>query len=143
GAGPAGPGPAAPLLDPEPGAGAGMTLDFPAPEPAQRADGTPPLLRSPIEWALRDQGANFIERAGWRVVSDYGDQGPELTACRESVGVADLSLLGKLELQADPEVASSIVAEVTGGEALAPGRAKRHEGVWWCPMTRSRVRAVT
>jgi len=119
-----------------------MSFEFLAPDAAQPVDGRSPLLRSPIEWGLRDQGANFGERAGWRVVTDYGNQGAELSACRESVGVADLSHLGKLELQAGPEVVASIVAELTGGGALAPGRAKLHEDVWWCPMTMGRVLAL-
>src|SRR5262249_652754 len=119
-----------------------MSFEFLAPDAAQPVDGRSPLLRSPIEWGLRDQGANFAERAGWRVVTDYGNQGAELGACRESVGVADLSHVGKLELQAGPEVVASIVAELTGGGALAPGRAKLHEDVWWCPMTMGRVLAL-
>ena len=47
----------------------------------------------------------------------------ELAACRDAVGVADLSFLGKLELQAEPDVVASIVAGLAGGAALAPGRA--------------------
>ena len=76
-------------------------------------------------------------------MTDYGNPSAELAACRDSVGVADLSHLGKLELQAEPGVISSIVAELTGGGALAPGRARLHEGVWWCPMTMGRVLALT
>jgi glycine cleavage system aminomethyltransferase T len=120
-----------------------MSFEFLAPDAAEPVNGTLPLLRSPIEWTLRDQGANFTERAGWRVVTDYGDPSAELAACRDSAGVADLSHLGKLELQAEPGVTSSIVAEVTGAGALAAGRAKLHEGVWWCPMAMGRVLALT
>lgn len=120
-----------------------MSFEFLAPDAAEPVKGTRPALRSPIEWALRDQGANFIERAGWRVVTDYGDPGAELAACRDSAAIADLSHLGKLELQAEPKVTSSIITELTGGGALAPGRAKLHEGVWWCPMTMGRVLALT
>lgn len=120
-----------------------MSFEFLAPDAAQPVNGTRPSLRSPIEWTLRDQGANFAERAGWRVVTDYGNPGDELVACRESVGVADLSFLGKLELQADPGIVSSIVAELTDGGALAPAQAKLHQEVWWCPLTLGRVLVVT
>jgi len=120
-----------------------MSFEFLAPDAAEPVNGTLPTLRSPIEWTLRDQGANFTERAGWRVATDYGNPSAELAACRDSAGVADLSHLGKLELQAEPGVTSSIIAEVTGGGALAPGRAKLHDGVWWCPMAMGRVLALT
>jgi glycine cleavage system aminomethyltransferase T len=119
-----------------------MSFEFLAPDAARSANGTTPALRSPIEWALRDRGANFTHRAGWRVVTDYGDTAAELDACRESVGVADLSQLGKLELHGEPGSVSTIVAELTGG-AVAPGKATLHEGVWWCPMTMGRVLALS
>ena len=120
-----------------------MSFEFLAPDAARPINGTAPALRSPIEWALRDQGANFTDRAGWRVVTDYGNPEAELAACRDSVGVADLSYLGKLELQAEPGIVSAIVAELTGGGAVAPGKASLHEGVWWCPITMGRVLALS
>ena len=120
-----------------------MSFEFLAPDAARPVNGRTPALRSPIEWALRDQGANFTDRAGWRVVTDYGNPTAELAAIRESVGVADLSYLGKLELQAEPGIVSSIVAELTGGGAVAPGKARLHEGVWWCPITMGRVLALS
>ncbi|HEY6636860.1 MAG TPA: hypothetical protein VIZ61_04175 [Solirubrobacterales bacterium] len=120
-----------------------MSFEFLAPDAARPVDGTVPVLRSPIEWALRDRGANFTDRAGWRVVTDYGNHAAELAACRESVGVADLSYLGKLELQAEPGIVSSIVAELTGGGAISLGNGRLHEEVWWCPMTMGRVLALS
>jgi len=120
-----------------------MSFEFLAPDAAEPVDGTRPALRSPIEWELREQGANFADRGGWRVVTDYGDAARELAACRETVGVADVSHLGKLELRADVGVTSAIVAELTKDGALALGRAILHDEVWWCPMTMSRVLAIT
>ena len=101
-----------------------MSFEFLAPDAARPVNGRTPALRSPIEWALRDQGANFTDRAGWRVVTDYGNPTAELAAIRESVGVADLSYLGKLELQAEPGIVSSIVAELTGGGDCRTGEGK-------------------
>jgi hypothetical protein len=120
-----------------------MSFEFLAPDAVEPYKGGRPVLRSPIDSTLRDHGANLVERAGWHVVADYGHAGTELAACRESVGVADLSFIGKLEVQAEPAVAASIVSEVTGGGALEPGHAILHEEVWWCPITMGRVLALT
>src|SRR5262245_22002389 len=120
-----------------------MRFEFLAPDAAAAADGARPPLRSSIEWVHRREGAEFAERAGWRVVSGYGQTESEAAACRESVAVADVSHLGKLEVQAEPAVISSIAPRLAGGARLAPGLATLHEEVWWCPMSPSRVIAVT
>ncbi len=119
-----------------------MSFEFLAPD-AARHNGVGAPMRSPIEWMHRDAGARFAEHAGWRVVAGFGASEGEAAACAEAVGVADLSHLGKLELQAEPALLASIVAGLTGGGALAPGRALRQDGVWWCPMTSGRVIALT
>jgi glycine cleavage system aminomethyltransferase T len=120
-----------------------MRFEFLAPDAARPINGKVPRRRSPIEWTHRREGARFAERAGWRVVSGYGEPVREAAACRASVGVADLAFLGKLELQAEPSLVSSIVSQLAGGAQLAPGRATLHEGTWWCPMSPSRVLALT
>lgn len=120
-----------------------MRLEFLAPEAARPFDGTRPALRSPIEWTHRGEGARFQQRAGWRVVSGYGQSAEERVACRDSAGVADVSFLGKLELQAEPGVVASIVSRLAGGATLELGQAALDDDVWWCPVTPSRVLAVT
>ena len=81
-----------------------MSFEFLAPDAAVAFDGARrPALRSPIEWAHRDARRRTGERAGWRLVADYGDPAAEAAACERSVGVADLSYLGKLELQGDAD----------------------------------------
>lgn len=120
-----------------------MSFEFLAPDTPRRVDGRSPALRSPIEWMHRDAGAEFEDRAGWRVVAGYGASEQEADACRSAVGVADLSQLGKLELQAEPGVASEIVARLAGGAALELGRASLHEQAWWCPISDGRVLVVT
>src|SRR5262245_7084304 len=112
-----------------------MTLEFLAPDTAVEFDGKRPPLRSLIEWVHRRDGAAFADRDGWRVVSNYGAADEEAAACANSVGIADLSHLGKLEVQATPEVAVAMVTSVAGGTSLAPGRAAHVDGVWWCPVT--------
>jgi heterotetrameric sarcosine oxidase gamma subunit len=120
-----------------------MSFEFLAADATTVIDGVRPAPRSPIEWAHRDAGARVATRAGWRVVAGYGAESAEAVACGSSVGVADLSFLGKLELQGEPEVVAAIVAELGGAAVLAPGRAAPVEGVWWCPISAGRVLAVT
>ena len=118
-----------------------MSFEFLAPD-AVSGDGVEaPPARSPIEWTHRGDGARFAERAGWRVVAGYG--AGEAAACRDAVGIADLSHIGKLELQGEPEPVASIVSGLTGGGALAPGRALHQDGAWWCPVSAGRVLALS
>ena len=121
-----------------------MSFEFLAPDQVgPAAGGPPPPQRSPIEWAHLDAGARLGERAGWQVVTDYGEAEREQSACRTTVGVADLSCLGKIELQSDPSTTASILSSLAGGATLELGRAVQHDGNWWCPMTAGRVLAVT
>ncbi|MSO41514.1 MAG: hypothetical protein EXQ70_06420 [Solirubrobacterales bacterium] len=120
-----------------------MSFEFLAPDAASAFSGAAPAARSPIEWAQRDAGAQFTERAGWRVVADYGELAKEATACRETVGVADRSHLGKVELQGDPGVVAAAVSQLARGAALQLGTATLVDEVWWCPITAGRVLAIT
>lgn len=120
-----------------------MRFEFLAPEAARSVNGIRPALRSPIEWTHSREGARFQQRVGWRVATGYGQPAEERAACRDSVGVADVSFLGKLELQAEPGVVSSIVSQLAGGATLELGQAALHDDVWWCPLTPGRVLAVT
>lgn len=119
-----------------------MSFEFLAPDRAQPSEGALPLQRSPIEWSHRAVGAEFSERAGWNVVVGYGAPAAEAASCREAVGVADLSQIGKLELQGQPAVVAKIVAEIAGGAALESGAAALHDEAWWCPLTSERVLAL-
>lgn len=120
-----------------------MTLEFLAPDWATPYNGASPELRSPIEWAHRERGAEFAARGGWRVVTGYGVTSRESAACRGAVGVADLSFIGKLELQGTPPDVAAIVTSLADGAVLEPGRAVFDDGVWWCPLTAGRVLALT
>ena len=120
-----------------------MTLEFLAPDSATPFNGASPELRSPIEWAHRERGAEFAVRGGWRVVTGYGATSKESAACRGAVGVADLSFIGKLELQGTPPDMAAIVASLADGAVLEPGGAVFDDGVWWCPLTAGRVLALT
>jgi glycine cleavage system aminomethyltransferase T len=121
-----------------------MSFEFLAPDQATAVpDGSRPLARSQIEWAHLGAGADLREHQGWNVVADYGDPAREAEACRRTVGIADASFLGKLELESDRDNAVRIVSELAGGAIPELGVAVEHEGTWWCPITAERVLAVT
>ena len=120
-----------------------MSFEFLAADATVAVAGERPAAQSPIEWVHRDAGARIEPRAEWRVVTGQGGGAAESDACRRAVGVADLSFLGKIEVQGAPADVAAIVAEVGGGVTLVPGRAARADGAWWCPVTADRVLAVT
>ena len=69
-------------------------------------------------------GARLEERDGWNVAVGFGGEEARLA----SVGFADLSHLGKVELH--------------GSHGLELGTARRAEGLWWCPFTAQRVLVI-
>jgi len=85
------------------------------------------VAKSPMEPGAVSAGATFESRDGWKVATAFPDQDRSLSA----VGFADLSHLGKLELQGD-------VAAITGRD-MELGRATRAEGAWWCPYSAHRA----
>ena len=120
-----------------------MSFEFLSPDQADPDGGFAPVLQSTIERQLVKAGATIEERDGWRMATHFGGPGDDLQACRETVGVAECSFLGKLELQASPAATASIVAAASGGQTLTLGRAERAgDGTWWCPITPSRVLAI-
>jgi glycine cleavage system aminomethyltransferase T len=83
-------------------------------------------------------GATIEQRDGWNVASAFSDRDSERALCASSVGFADLSQLGKLELQAGADDLAAIVAAITGRD-LELGRAVRAGGAWWCPYSARRA----
>jgi heterotetrameric sarcosine oxidase gamma subunit len=83
------------------------------------------LAKSPMEPGAAAAGATFEERDGWKVAVSF--PGEDLSV----VGFADLSHIGKLEIQGD-------VAAITG-KRLELGRATPAAGVWWCPYSPTRA----
>ena len=114
------------LLRPDGGAAARMSFEFLAPDAARPETGGRPRFaaQSSGPSATRVRTSPTAPAAG----GDGRNPTTELAVIRESVGVADLSYLGKLELQAEPGIVS-IVAELTGGGTVAPGQASVHEGL--------------
>jgi heterotetrameric sarcosine oxidase gamma subunit len=95
------------------------------------------LARSPMERQALAAGAQLEERDGWNVAVRYDGEEAERARCATGVGFADLSHLGKIELQAGPDEPAAIA-----GETLELDRATRFEDGWWCPYTPERAIAL-
>lgn len=109
-----------------------MSLEFLQPDAAVAHAGRTPVARSAMEREAEAAGARFEVRDGWNVAVDYaGADG----AARTSVGWADVSHLGKVEVQAARADLVKIVAAGTGGAGLRLGTALRAGDAWWCPVT--------
>lgn len=89
--------------------------------------GTDAVAKSPMEPGTSAAGATIELRDGWNVATSFPDE----ARWSSTVGFADLSHLGKLEIQGD-------VAAITGRE-LELGRATRADGAWWCPYSSHRA----
>ena len=81
--------------------------------------------RSPAEHLAASSGAVFEERDGWNVAVSFPDE--SLSA----VGFADMSHLGKIEIQGD-------ISAITGHD-LELGSALRADNAWWCPYSAQRA----
>jgi heterotetrameric sarcosine oxidase gamma subunit len=106
------------------------------------AGGEGACARTSMEHAARRAGARFEVRDGWNVAVSYGSANTESVACVEAVGWADVSHLGKLELQAGERDMAAIVAHVADGVRLELGTATRADGAWWCPLTGRRALVI-
>jgi heterotetrameric sarcosine oxidase gamma subunit len=95
------------------------------------------LARSPMERQALAAGAELERRDGWNVAVRFDSEEAERARCLTSVGFADLSHLGKIELQADGDLLAGIA-----GPELALGQAARADDGWWCPYTPERAIAL-
>jgi len=100
-----------------------VSLDFLSPSAGA-------LSRSPMERQALAVGASFEERDGWNVAVRFDGLEAERERSRTAVGFADLSHLGKVEVQG---------AQVPD---LELGRATRTNGAWWLPYTPERAIAL-
>jgi heterotetrameric sarcosine oxidase gamma subunit len=91
------------------------------------------IARSPMERQARASGARFEVRDGWNIAVAYGSSEQESRACSETAAWADVSDLGKLELQG---------TAITERAGLELGRAARRDGAWWCPLTPDRALVI-
>jgi heterotetrameric sarcosine oxidase gamma subunit len=115
-----------------------VTLEFLSPD-AAAGEGAP-LARSPLAHPGREAGAVREPRDGWEVTASFGDPEAERELARTTVGFADLSHLGKLEVQADRDDLPEILAG--SGREPALGRAARASGAWWAPLSAERALVI-
>src|SRR5688500_1841176 len=73
-------------------------------------------------------GARLEQRDGWNVAVRFDGLDAERERCATTVGFADLSHLGKVEVQ--------------GAPPFELGRATWADGAWWCPYTPERALAL-
>jgi heterotetrameric sarcosine oxidase gamma subunit len=110
-----------------------VSLEFLSPGPGA-------VARSPMERQALEAGARLELRDGWQVAASFDGLGQEHERLEQTVGFADRSQLGKIEIQATPGDLAAIVAGAGAGAAgLDLGRATRSAGAWWCPYTRERA----
>lgn len=119
-----------------------MSLEFLRVDGAVATERFAPVARSPIEHAAREAGARFEVRDGWNVAVSYGLTNAESLACVETAGWADVSHLGKLEIQAGEQDLAAIVASVADNAQLELGTATRATGAWWCPLSTRRALVI-
>ena len=97
------------------------------------------IAKSPMEPGAAAAGATFDDRDGWKVATSFTDLDTERALCASSVGFADVSHLGKIELQAERDDLAAMVEAASGGARLELGHATRAEGAWWCPYSAKRA----
>ena len=118
-----------------------MSLDFLSLDAAVQSDRFSPVSRSPMERQARVAGGRFEIREGWSLAVAYASPEHEAETVRRGAGWADMSHLGKLELQAAPEDLEAIFSTNTGAR-FELGSARRTTGTWWCPLAPSRLLVV-
>ena len=91
------------------------------------------LAKSPMEPGAAAAGATFEERDGWNVAVSFPDEDKRLS----TVGFADASHNGKIEVQAGADDLTAIAA--SAGASLELGRATRTSVAWWCPYSPTRA----
>ncbi len=106
-----------------------MSLEFLSPAPTA-------IARSPMERRALAAGAELEQGDGWNVAVRFDGEEAEAGRLRETVGFADRSQLGKLEVQAAP----AALERITG--PLELGTASVTPDAWWCPYAADRALAL-
>jgi heterotetrameric sarcosine oxidase gamma subunit len=119
-----------------------VSFEFLMPDAAAPDAGFTPVARTSMEATARAAGARFEIRDGWNLAVGYTTPEREAQACAHAAGWADVSHLGKLEIQASPQDMGAIVAAGAEGAQLELGTATRAAGAWWLPLTGARTLVV-
>jgi glycine cleavage system aminomethyltransferase T len=93
------------------------------------------VAHSPMERPARQAGARFEVRDGFNVAVEFPGAGA--AGRGDTVSWADVSYLGKLELQGPSEA-----IDAAAGTELPFGTAVRREDAWWCRLTQTRALVI-
>lgn len=118
-----------------------MSLEFLDVDAAAKTERFSPVARSPMERQARAAGAQIEERDGWAIAVAYASSEQEAQTVTRSAGWADMSHVGKLELQAEPAAIEAVFA-VNRSAHFDLGVAHRADGAWWCPLAPSRLLVI-
>jgi heterotetrameric sarcosine oxidase gamma subunit len=94
--------------------------------------------RVALEDLLADAGGAMVMRDGHRVATHFSSVAAELAVCRRSVGLAERSDLGTLELRGRVAAVQAVLRQLAG-QGLTPGAAVRASEAWWCLLTPHRA----
>jgi len=84
-------------------------------------------------------GAVLADRDGHTVAANYGSVPGEIAVCMKSVGLADRSDYGAVEIRAEQlQMDRALIAKL-GDPPLAPGRGHRMRGVWYIRLNARRA----
>jgi glycine cleavage system aminomethyltransferase T len=103
-----------------------LTSDDPVASPPQRWQ---PVMRSPINAIHQQQGAQLSLADGWEVPRRYRDVERERTAIRDTLGIADITARGKIDIRG---AVGSALAGLAPLEGAIPARLSRS---WVLVMT--------
>jgi heterotetrameric sarcosine oxidase gamma subunit len=92
------------------------------------------VARSSMEREAIAAGATIEQRDGWSVAASFDGEEAERARCAASIGFADMSQLGKIEVQAAPGELEQVV-----GGPLELGTATRTGTGWLLPYTPERA----
>jgi glycine cleavage system aminomethyltransferase T len=99
-------------------------------------------LDSPIPRTCLAAGAMLTERGGHTIVASYGSVPGEIAVCMKSVGLADRSDLGALELRGSASLLDRALAGRLGDPPVPPGSGRRLRDVWFLRLDGRRTLLV-
>lgn len=79
------------------------------------------------------------ERDGHAMTAHYGSPPGEIAVCMKSVGIADRSDIGTLEMRAPSSALDRVLSARLGDPPVPPGTARRMGGVWYLRLEARRV----
>lgn len=95
-----------------------------------------------IPYACTAAGAVLHDRDGHVVAISYGSVPGEIAVCMKSVGIADRSDYGVLELRGHQNLLDRALIARLGDPAVAPGTGRRLRSVWYLRLDQRRALLV-